>query len=74
MVLLPESREAWKGQENLGVWLVQVGVPAYQAGREADSENCLSFGSLWWSAVRKDTQLRYQRQEAKDKSTPTWVD
>ena len=25
-------------------------------------------------AVRKDTQLRYQRQEAKDKSTPTWVD
>jgi hypothetical protein len=46
VVLLPESREAWKGQENLGV--VQV-VVLVLSGREEDWEvDCWSF---WWSGL-----------------------
>ena len=43
---MPESREAWKGQENLGV--VQV-VVLVLSGREEDWEvDCWSF---WWSGL-----------------------
>ena len=49
VVLLPESREAWKGQENLGAWLVQVVVLVFLAGREEGREvDCWSF---WWSGL-----------------------